>query len=75
MNLKQEITLPEMLYSAEITPEDLAKSNASIAEIYKYKNSLNEPKIKYHLEVVLRVASDGFCNLCHELKVDPLGFD
>ena len=51
--------------------EDLSNANASIAAIYEYKNTVRAPEIKAHLELVLQVASDGLCNLCHELGIDP----
>lgn len=68
---KRALFFPGVISSALITMEDLTKANVSIAAIYKYKNTIHDPEIKKYLELVLKVASDGLCNLCHELGIDP----
>lgn len=65
------IQLPGELTISSITLEELFNTNSSIQIIYKYKNLIQPPELQKHIDTVLRMASDGLCNICHEMNIDP----
>ena len=67
-----DIELIGTLYECELTREDLIKDDISLQAIYDYQKTITDPKIAYHMEAVLRMASDNLCNTCHEMNIDPL---
>lgn len=71
MNNNADIHLDGELTCCPITFEFLAKDNESISIIWQYAKTITNPEISKHLERVLRIASDGLCNTCHDMKIDP----
>lgn len=71
MSSNPGLVLPGQISSAPITPEDIVRSDESIAVIHEFREAVCDPVIRAHLDTVLRLASDGLCNLCHELGSNP----
>lgn len=71
MSSNPGLVLPGQISSTPVSLEDIVRGNDSITVIHEFKEVICDPVIKAHLDTVLQLASDGFCNLCHELGIDP----
>ena len=70
-----DIELDGELTCRPITLEDLSKDNASLTAIYQFRNTVDDPALQEHLDVVLRMASDELCNTCYDMNIDPFVLD
>lgn len=65
----------EGISSRPITLKDLVRDNEAIRKAYtRILPACNNEDQEILLQV-LRIASDGLCNICHEMNIDPLVLD
>lgn len=70
-----DIELDGEITCRPITLEDLAKDNASLTAMYRFRSTVDDPVIQEHFDAVLRMASDELCNLCYDMNIDPFVLD
>lgn len=69
------IQLTGNLSSRPIALKDLVAINTAIRDVYARVLPIVEGEDRKCLMEVLRIASDGLCNICHEMNIDPTILD